>query len=86
MNFKQRAKARKRLWAGFPLSFEAGDTVIVTAKEEEAWWKGEVGGKAGVFPSNYFLISSVLGSIGFRPDFPKAVLAVLAFFFGFVFP
>ena len=26
------------------LSFEAGDTVIVTAKEEEAWWKGEVGG------------------------------------------
>ena len=46
MNFKQRAKARKRLWAGFPLSFEAGDTVIVTAKEEEAWWKGEVGGKS----------------------------------------
>ena len=44
VNFKQRAKARKRLWAGFPLSFEAGDTVIVTAKEEEAWWKGEVGG------------------------------------------
>merc|ERR1719419_1824707 len=35
------------------LSFEAGDTVLVTAKEEEAWWKGEVGGKSGVFPSNY---------------------------------
>merc|ERR1712106_957302 len=35
------------------LSFEAGDTVMVTAKEEEAWWRGEVGGKSGVFPSNY---------------------------------
>merc|ERR1719483_1495339 len=35
------------------LSFEAGDAVMVTAKEEEAWWRGEVGGKSGVFPSNY---------------------------------
>merc|ERR1719244_2022155 len=35
------------------LSFEAGDTIMVTGKEEEAWWRGEVGGKSGVFPSNY---------------------------------
>merc|ERR1719483_1261912 len=35
------------------LSFEAGDVILVTAKEEEAWWRGEVGGKSGVFPSNY---------------------------------
>ena len=33
--------------------FQAGDAVMVTAKEEEAWWRGEVGGKSGVFPSNY---------------------------------
>ena len=31
------------------LSCEAGDTVIVTTKEEEAGWKGEVGRKSGVF-------------------------------------
>jgi len=35
------------------LGFEAGDTITVLAKEEEAWWKGECRGKTGVFPSNY---------------------------------
>merc|ERR1711962_1125681 len=35
------------------LSFEEGATVTVIAKEEEAWWKGESGGKIGVFPRNY---------------------------------
>ena len=35
------------------LSFEAGDTVIVVAKDEADWWKGECKGKTGVFPSNY---------------------------------
>ena len=35
------------------LSFEAGDTVIVQAKEEADWWRGECKGKTGVFPSNY---------------------------------
>jgi len=32
---------------------KAGDIIVVTAKDEEDWWKGEVGGKTGVFPSNY---------------------------------
>ena len=35
------------------LSFEAGDTVIVQAKEEADWWRGECKGKTGVSPSNY---------------------------------
>jgi len=35
------------------LSFEAGDTVLVVAKDEADWWKGECQGKTGVFPSNY---------------------------------
>jgi len=35
------------------LSFEAGDAVMVLAKDEEAWWRGEARGKQGVFPSNY---------------------------------
>jgi len=35
------------------LSFEAGDTVVVIAKDEADWWKGECQGKSGVFPSNY---------------------------------
>ena len=35
------------------LSFEAGDIVMVQAKEEADWWRGECKGKTGVFPSNY---------------------------------
>jgi len=35
------------------LSFEEGAIITVTAKEEEAWWRGELNGKVGVFPSNY---------------------------------
>lgn len=35
------------------LSFEKGDVISVIVKEEEAWWKGELNGASGVFPSNY---------------------------------
>ena len=37
------------------LSLEEGDVVIVLEKELEdnGWWKGEVGGKIGVFPDNF---------------------------------
>ncbi|KZC10712.1 Intersectin-1, partial [Dufourea novaeangliae] len=35
------------------LSFEKGDVIVVTAKDEAAWWKGELNGLSGVFPSNY---------------------------------
>jgi len=35
------------------LSFEAGDVISLLSKDEEAWWKGELNGKSGVFPSNY---------------------------------
>lgn len=34
------------------LSFQQGDIVTVTRKEGD-WWTGMVGGKTGVFPSNY---------------------------------
>lgn len=34
------------------LSFQQGDVVVVTRKEGD-WWTGMVGGKTGVFPSNY---------------------------------
>lgn len=34
------------------LSFQQGDVVVVTRKEGD-WWTGVVGGKNGVFPSNY---------------------------------
>lgn len=35
------------------LSFKEGDVITLVAKEEEAWWKGELKGVVGVFPSNY---------------------------------
>ena len=34
-------------------NFQEGATILVTGKDEEAWWKGECNGKTGVFPSNY---------------------------------
>ncbi|XP_025153688.1 intersectin-2 isoform X3 [Harpegnathos saltator] len=35
------------------LSFEKGDVISVLGKEETAWWRGELNGVSGVFPSNY---------------------------------
>ncbi|XP_048512969.1 intersectin-2 isoform X5 [Athalia rosae] len=35
------------------LSFEKGDVITVLAKEDAAWWRGEMNGVSGVFPSNY---------------------------------
>ena len=33
--------------------FKAGEEITIVAKDEEAWWRGEVNGRNGVFPSNY---------------------------------
>ena len=35
------------------LSLEPGQIVEVLAEEEEGWWRGKMGGKEGVFPSNF---------------------------------
>ena len=35
------------------LSLEPGQIVEVLEEEEEGWWRGKVGGKEGVFPSNF---------------------------------
>ena len=35
------------------LSLEPGQIVEVLEEEEEGWWRGRVGGKEGVFPSNF---------------------------------
>ncbi|GMM47436.1 Pin3 protein [Pichia kluyveri] len=35
------------------LELRTGDKVIVTQKLSNAWWKGSVNGKSGVFPANY---------------------------------
>jgi hypothetical protein len=32
---------------------QAGETVLVVSREESDWWRGEVDGRTGVFPSNY---------------------------------
>ena len=34
------------------LSFKVGDIITVTSQDGE-WWKGEINGKKGEFPSNY---------------------------------
>lgn len=35
------------------LSFEKGDVIVVLSKDEDSWWRGELNGLSGVFPSNY---------------------------------
>lgn len=35
------------------LSFEKDDTITILSKEEAAWWRGELNGVSGLFPSNY---------------------------------
>ena len=35
------------------LAFNAGDIIALISKDEEAWWRGELDGRVGVFPSNY---------------------------------
>jgi hypothetical protein len=35
------------------LLVQAGETVVVVSREESDWWRGEVDGRTGVFPSNY---------------------------------
>lgn len=35
------------------LSFEKDDIIKMISKEEPEWWKGELNGKVGLFPSNY---------------------------------
>eukprot|EP01087_Luapelamoeba_hula_P008905 TRINITY_DN2266_c1_g1_i1.p1 TRINITY_DN2266_c1_g1~~TRINITY_DN2266_c1_g1_i1.p1 ORF type:complete len:505 (+),score=129.05 TRINITY_DN2266_c1_g1_i1:107-1621(+) len=35
------------------ISFNAGDLINVTFKDESGWWEGELNGRVGVFPSNH---------------------------------
>lgn len=35
------------------LSFQKGQVVTVLSKEDPSWWKGELAGHVGLFPSNY---------------------------------
>ena len=35
------------------LSLEPGQVVEVLNEEEEGWWRGSIGGREGVFPSNF---------------------------------
>jgi hypothetical protein len=35
------------------LSFAKGDSIKVLDRHKSGWWKGELNGKVGRFPSNY---------------------------------
>lgn len=35
------------------LKLTVGDILIVTNKEEEGWWEGDLNGKIGMFPTNF---------------------------------
>lgn len=35
------------------LSFEPDDIISVMSREEPDWWRGELNGITGLFPSNY---------------------------------
>ncbi|KAM9726715.1 LOW QUALITY PROTEIN: intersectin-1 [Menidia menidia] len=64
------------------LSFQQGDVVVVTRKEGD-WWTGMVGGKTGVFPSNYVKPrdsasesmgpAGKTGSLGKKPEIAQVI-------------
>ncbi|XP_028323625.1 intersectin-1 isoform X7 [Gouania willdenowi] len=64
------------------LSFQQGDVVVVTRKEGD-WWTGMVGGKTGVFPSNYVKPRDAAaealgpagktGSLGKKPEIAQVI-------------
>lgn len=40
------------------LAFSKGQLINVLSKEDPDWWKGEVGGHVGLFPSNYVKLTT----------------------------
>ena len=40
-------------WMIYWLIAQAGDSIQVTNRDEADWWRGSLGDKTGVFPSNY---------------------------------
>uniref|UniRef100_A0A3Q3WIF9 Intersectin-1 n=1 Tax=Mola mola TaxID=94237 RepID=A0A3Q3WIF9_MOLML len=64
------------------LCFQQGDIVVVTRKEGD-WWTGMVGGKTGVFPSNYVKPrdstseplgpAGKMGSLGKKPEIAQVI-------------
>ncbi|KAA0711236.1 Intersectin-2 EH domain and SH3 domain regulator of endocytosis 2 [Triplophysa tibetana] len=57
------------------LTFSEGDTILVAEREGE-WWKGSIGDRSGVFPSNYVKpketdtssLSGKSGALGKKPE------------------
>ncbi|XP_057199114.1 intersectin-2b isoform X1 [Triplophysa rosa] len=57
------------------LTFSEGDTILVAEREGE-WWKGSIGDRSGVFPSNYVKpketdtssLSGKPGALGKKPE------------------
>uniref|UniRef100_A0A8D2ML51 SH3 domain-containing protein n=1 Tax=Zonotrichia albicollis TaxID=44394 RepID=A0A8D2ML51_ZONAL len=41
------------------LAFSKGQIITVLSREDPDWWKGEVNGHVGLFPSNYVKSSSL---------------------------
>lgn len=35
------------------LTFQKDEIITLVSKDEQAWWRGELNGKTGLFPSNY---------------------------------
>ena len=42
------------------LSLRVGDVITGVERLEGGWWKGELGGKQGVFPDNFVKVSKFL--------------------------
>ena len=38
---------------GDELPFMKGDIIAVLEKNDDGWWRGDLNGKVGMFPSNY---------------------------------
>eukprot|EP00457_Paulinella_chromatophora_P002090 gb/GEZN01002094.1/.p1 GENE.gb/GEZN01002094.1/~~gb/GEZN01002094.1/.p1 ORF type:complete len:821 (+),score=43.14 gb/GEZN01002094.1/:95-2557(+) len=58
------------------LGFNAGDYISVTSRADPNWWEGELGGKVGIFPSNYVEVSLANDAKGRVKEAGKAFLSL----------
>ncbi|XP_076834688.1 intersectin-2b [Brachyhypopomus gauderio] len=65
------------------LTFNEGDTILVTQREGE-WWRGSIGDRSGLFPSNYVkpketdTSSLKLGLPGKKPEIAQVTTSYMA--------
>uniref|UniRef100_A0A8C9F095 SH3 domain-containing protein n=1 Tax=Pavo cristatus TaxID=9049 RepID=A0A8C9F095_PAVCR len=61
------------------LAFNKGQIINVLNKEDPDWWKGEVNGQVGLFPSNYVKLTTDMDPSHYQTNFSTFAQVLLQF-------